>query len=89
MLTSIDKNPKPSGGLNMQMRPAEKQPAGALSDGRTEPPNLRSINAQRRLFKNNLGQVTKQRKCKHCEPQPRKGQEQNNDRPCDQGENHI
>jgi hypothetical protein len=89
MTVSIGTNPKPSGGLKKQMRPAEKQPAGALFTGRAEPLNLRSINTQRRLFKNDLGQVTKHRKCKHCEPQPRKGQEQNNNRPCDQGENQI
>jgi len=38
-------------------------------------PDLGSFNAQRRLFKNNLGQVTQQRKCKHRKPQPRQGQE--------------
>jgi hypothetical protein len=50
---------------------------------------LRSVNAQRCLFKNNLGQVTQQRKCKHRPPQPRKGQEQDTDSPSDQGENRI
>jgi hypothetical protein len=45
--------------------------------------NLLPFNAQGCFPKNNLAQVTQQRKCKHRKPEPRQGQEQDNDSPCD------
>jgi hypothetical protein len=70
------------------MRPAEKnyefQPLP-----KQENLNLLPLNAQGRFSEHNLAQVTQQRKCKHRKPQPRKGKEQDNDSPCDQGKNPI
>jgi hypothetical protein len=66
---------KPSGGLYEWMRPAEKHPAWISAIAEIKILKLGSLNAQRRFFKNKLGQVTQQRKCKHRKPQPRQGQE--------------
>ncbi len=71
------------------MKPAEKTLYEFQPLPKQKTLNLLPFNAQGRLFKYNLAQVTQQRKCKHRKPEPRQGQEQNNDSPGDQWENKI